>query len=63
MCCEQLVCAACGGRVTDARCSTCVASRASVHGVSGSRMSPELLLLLLLLLALSAALVSLLRGL
>lgn len=60
MCCEQLVCAACGGRVTDARCATCVASRAQVHGAQGTRVSPELVVLFLLL---GVALASLLRGL
>ena len=48
MCCEQLVCAACGGRVSDARCATCIASRESVHAAP-SALRPELMVLLVLL--------------
>lgn len=57
MCCDRLVCAACGGRVSDAHCSTCAASRASVHEVSGN-LRPELVLLLVSL----ALLLGLLAG-
>lgn len=31
MCCEQLVCAQCAGRVAEARCSTCRAARDALH--------------------------------
>ncbi len=58
MCCEQLACAACGGRVTDARCSTCIASRAQVHGLAGVRLTPELVLLLVALCAAAALVLS-----
>lgn len=51
MCCDQLVCAACGGRVSEARCLTCVSSRASVHS-SGSAVRPEVVALLALLVVL-----------
>lgn len=54
MCCDQLVCAACGGRVSDASCSTCVASRVSVHSAAGLR--PEVVVLLVLLVLLVGAL-------
>ena len=49
MCCEQLACAACGGPVADARCTTCAASRAHLHSGPGAGLSAELLLLLLTL--------------
>ena len=59
MCCEQLLCAACGGRVSEARCATCAVSRAHVHGGSGWAWTPELVaaavaLLTLVVLVLSA---------
>ena len=50
MCCDQLVCAACGGRVSDASCSTCAASRASVH--TGTALRPEVVALLAVLVVL-----------
>ena len=45
MCCDLLVCAACGGPVSEARCSTCLASRASVHR-AGATLRPEVVLLI-----------------
>ena len=34
MCCEQLVCAACAGRVSEGRCPTCRAYRDAHHADS-----------------------------
>ena len=48
MCCEHLLCAACGGPVAEARCATCAVSRAQVHGVAGRPWSPELVAALVL---------------
>lgn len=31
MCCEQLVCASCSGRVVDARCPVCRQMRSDLH--------------------------------
>ncbi len=45
MCCEQLVCASCNGRVAEARCPTCRASRAAVHGGEQAAWSMQFLLL------------------
>ena len=47
MCCEQLLCAACGGRVSEARCATCAVSRAHVHDGARWTLTPELAVLLL----------------
>ena len=58
MCCEHLLCAACGGPVAEARCATCVVSRAHVHGGGGRSWSPELLAAVVL----AVLLVSLLLG-
>jgi hypothetical protein len=44
MCCEGLVCAACGGQVARAGCTTCRASRAQVH--TGRAWTPELVAML-----------------
>lgn len=55
MCCEDLVCARCGGHVVEAGCPACRASKAAVHG-SGFSLSPQLLVLLLALLSLLALL-------
>ena len=55
MCCEELVCAACGGRVSDARCTTCAVSRATVHAVR-TPVRPELIGLVALLVVLLALL-------
>ena len=49
VCCEQLLCAACGGRVAEARCATCAVSRAQVHQTSGWSLTPELAALIALL--------------
>ena len=49
MCCEQLLCAACGSRVAEARCSICAVSRAHVHGGSGWTFTPEIAALIALL--------------
>jgi hypothetical protein len=35
VCCEQLVCAQCAGRVADARCSSCRAARDALHHRNG----------------------------
>ncbi|MEN3361828.1 MAG: hypothetical protein V7637_5810 [Mycobacteriales bacterium] len=32
MCCEQLVCASCAGRVSEGQCATCRAYRDAHHG-------------------------------
>jgi hypothetical protein len=51
MCCEQLVCAVCAGRVSDGRCPTCRAYRDAHHGAT-----PQWSGLILPLLALLAVL-------
>lgn len=56
MCCELLVCAACGGRVSEARCSTCAASRTAVH--ASPTLRPETVALLALLVVLLGLLAS-----
>jgi hypothetical protein len=45
MCCEQLVCASCNGRVAEAGCPTCRASRADLHGGEQQAWSLPFLLL------------------
>ena len=55
MCCEQLVCADCAGRVSDGRCRTCRAYRDSHHGTQPDRTAyliPLLAALLAMLLTL-----------
>jgi hypothetical protein len=47
MCCEQLVCAACGGRVADGGCPRCRAYRDAHHGASGVNLPVVPLLALL----------------
>ncbi|HEX5493469.1 MAG TPA: hypothetical protein VFX70_02700 [Mycobacteriales bacterium] len=37
MCCEQLICARCAGRVAEARCPTCRAARDALHHRDGDR--------------------------
>lgn len=59
MCCEQLVCAACRGRVVEAGCSTCRLSRAQVHPAPGFPLTADLMLILA---ALSALLLVLARA-
>jgi hypothetical protein len=49
MCCEQLVCAVCAGRVSDGSCPTCRAYRDAHH--AGAPMWNGLMLPLLALLA------------
>ena len=49
MCCEQLVCAVCAGRVSDGRCPTCRAYRDAHHGASPGWANVALPLLLTLL--------------
>jgi hypothetical protein len=58
VCCEQLVCAACGGPVAEARCSTCAVSRQQVHVGPGFAWTPELVAAVV---ALAAVLALLLR--
>jgi hypothetical protein len=48
MCCEQLVCAACGGRVSDGGCGRCRAYRDAHHGASADPHLPVVPLLALL---------------
>ena len=55
MCCENLVCGACAGPVVEARCPTCRATRAQMHG-SGLTIPPQVLALILALTALLAVL-------
>jgi len=55
MCCERLVCAACAGPVSEARCPTCRSSRAQVHG-HGARVPLELIAALLVALVTMLAL-------
>jgi hypothetical protein len=52
MCCEQLVCAVCAGRVSDGRCPTCRAYRDAHHAgaPSWSALAVPLLALLAVLL-------------
>jgi hypothetical protein len=57
MCCEQLVCAACGGRVSDGGCGRCRAYRDAHHADGAGTHLPvvpllALLAMLVLLLAL-----------
>jgi hypothetical protein len=47
MCCEDLVCARCGGPVAEARCPACRVARATVHH-STFAMSPQVLVVMLL---------------
>jgi len=55
VCCEQLVCAACAGRVSDGRCPTCRAYRDAHHGGSpwADLAIPVLALLAILLVTLA----------
>jgi hypothetical protein len=55
MCCERLVCANCAGPVSEARCPTCRASRAQVHG-HGAGVPLELIAALLVALVTMLAL-------
>ncbi len=50
MCCERLVCASCAGHVVDARCPSCAASRARVHGGGAALYVPDWLAVLAVLL-------------
>jgi len=45
MCCEQLLCASCHGVVADARCGTCRAARAELHGAHGVMLPAPLIAL------------------
>ena len=51
MCCENLVCGACAGPVVEARCPTCRATRAHMHG-SRLTIPPQVIALILALTAL-----------
>jgi hypothetical protein len=51
MCCEHLLCAACSGPVSEARCPTCRISRAEVHHHRPGAVSAEAVALILLLIA------------
>ena len=51
MCCQRLVCAACAAPVSEARCGTCKAAKAQLHGHS-SGFPIEMALLLTLVIAL-----------
>jgi hypothetical protein len=57
MCCEQLVCAVCSGRVSDGRCPTCRAYRDAHH--SGAPGWAGLVLPLLALLAVLLVMIAL----
>jgi hypothetical protein len=48
MCCEQLVCAACGGRVSDGGCGRCRAYRDAHHAAGTDPHLPVVSLLALL---------------
>jgi len=56
MCCEGLVCGACAGRVSDARCPTCRAYRDAHHsgGPDWAGLAAPLLVVLAALLLLIA---------
>lgn len=47
MCCEQLICARCAGRVSEARCPACRITRANLHE-QGREQFPVLPLLIAL---------------
>jgi hypothetical protein len=51
MCCERLLCAACTGPVSEARCPTCRSTRAELHGHRGP-ITVEMLAALVILIAL-----------
>jgi hypothetical protein len=51
MCCEHLLCAACSGPVSEARCPTCRSSRAELHRHRFSAFSAETVALIALVLA------------
>lgn len=57
MCCEQLVCAVCAGRVSDGRCPTCRAYRDAHH--AGAPLWTGLAVPLLALLAVLVAVLAL----
>jgi hypothetical protein len=52
MCCEQLVCAVCAGRVSEGRCATCRAYRDAHHANASAWASVALPVLLTILAAL-----------
>jgi hypothetical protein len=55
MCCEHLICARCAGPVAQARCLSCRAARADLHGTrlaTGGQAVVLLVVLVLVLLAL-----------
>ena len=54
---DDLLCAACGGRVAEARCATCLASRAWLRDQRPVLPAGPVLIVALLLLALLLALV------
>jgi hypothetical protein len=56
MCCDELLCARCTGRVADAGCPVCRAARAQLHHSSG--ISPWTFLAALVALLSLAALLS-----
>jgi hypothetical protein len=51
MCCERLVCAACAGPVSEARCATCRSAKAELH-IHPTRFPVEMALLFLVVLTL-----------
>jgi hypothetical protein len=51
MCCEHLLCAACSGPVSEARCPTCRDSRAELHHHRLSGLSAETVALIVALIA------------
>jgi len=61
MCCERLLCASCSGRVVDARCGVCAASRARVHA-SAVPVVPEWLAVLVVAVVTGVLLLAVLLG-
>jgi hypothetical protein len=51
MCCEHLLCAACSGPVSEARCPTCRSSRAELHHHRLGGLPVEAVALVVLLIA------------
>ncbi len=56
MCCEHLICARCAGPVGEARCPSCRAARADLHGTPVA-VGPQAVVLLAVLALILLALV------
>ncbi len=56
MCCEHLICARCTGPVVEARCPSCRAARADLHGAQAT-VGPQAIVLFALVALILLALV------